>query len=330
MHILDAVRIQLYVESLFCIAPYWPSGRRVHYRVWVTAWTVIGTVAFVGLVVVASVHARRERSMEMRFSHGYLWGIIATFEFAFTNIAFPLMVLHTMLYRRQQIDFYNGIAALDEQLDGELGISMAAVNRRRSQQLLWFMGSALPYHSLLWAGLLGVLVANRIALGMGFLLFIFANQMEQFTMSLLTWSICSRMLLMRDRFREMRGIRLDGLLQMAALDGGEVGLQRTRERAAVWLGAFQRLVGLMDGISGSVGIVMAVRFMHDFTLLLSQMYLAVYLLMEYRGDSWLSIVFVGYWAIQSAAKIAFTAYAAHVTVAEVGVCVCVSAMCAMI
>lgn len=323
MHILDAVRLQLYVETLFCIAPYWPSGRRVRRNAWATVWTVGGAGAFVGLVIAASLRDRADRAPELRFSHGYLWAVIATFEFSFTNIAFPLVVLNTLLYRRHHIDFYNGIAVLDEQLTDELGISLAEVNRRRRFQLLWFMAATLPYFNLMWAGLVAVLSVSGVTLGTGLLLFIFANQMEQFTMGLLTWSICGRMLLVRDRFCEMRGVRLDALTMAA---GGAHGLRRARERVAVWLGAFQRLVGLIDGLSGSVGNVMAVRFMHDFTLLLSQLYLAVYLLVEYRSDNWVPIVFVGFWAMQNATKIVCTAFAAHVTVVEVGdflfVCVC--------
>lgn len=317
MHVLDAVRWLISLQTAFCIAPYRIRDRRLVCSAATTGWTVVGALLFVAVVAYSAVRAYAEHSMELRFRNGYLWGIIATFEFSFTNFAYPALVVHSLRHRRDPIAFYNGIADMDAQLRRELGVRTGPLNRRLHRIIMWFIGLSFPFFNCLWAALLLLFALNGLQLGMGVLLFVCANQLEQLTMGLLTWSLVSHLLVMRARFRALRTVRLNGGGAGGRLSAGASTVARTRRRVAVWLSAFQRLVGMLDRLSVGVGNVVALRFTHDFTLLLSQVYLVYWLVADYRRQHLATIVFVAFWSVPNVLKIGATTYAAHVTVEEV-------------
>lgn len=314
MKVLTAIQHLILVQTFYFIAPYWIRDGRVYTSKFATIWTLVGGSGFLFVVWYSVRAGLEENSMGIRFQNGYLWGIIATFEFTFTNVAFPMLLAHGFWTRRQQINFFNRIADMDVELELDLGIFTGPMNRRLRYVVLFFMFLTFMYFNSLWFCLLVVLGTMRYMFSFGILLFLVCNQVEQFAMGLLTWSMVSSMMLLRCRFRLLRNVEFQ-LRPDNERDAVEV--MATRQRMAHTLRVYKRLVLLMDDFSRIMGNVMVLRFAHDFTLLVSQIYIVFYLLSVYDAFFCSSIVFVVLWSMQNVVKIFVTTLAAHLTVLEV-------------
>lgn len=335
MQILDAVRHVILLQTAFCVAPYWPFGHRLTTYRWASVWSLGGAFALVLVAVYTFVrvhHISVQRWLQLR-GISYLWAIIAAFECAFTYCAYPALVVHTFVHRRFYIEFVNGIADMDVRLERRLAIRCGAMNRRLQRQLLGMMCLMWPYFNLLWVFMALLMIGNRLSLGWGMALMVWTNQVEQFAMGLLTGALIVRMVVLRSRFRALRSRRLLAAVRRSA----RASDRPARETVAVWLTEFKRLVTMIDEMSAHMGAVMAMRFMHDFTLLLSQMYLVYWTLTNGSGsgdgqpptmagrigtNEWLTVGFVAVWSVQNVIKIVATTYAAHVTVREVDELLC--------
>lgn len=322
MQILDAIRHVSFLQTAFCVAPYLPFGHRMASSRLASVWSLFGALALVVVAVYTLIRVHNvsvQRWLTVR-DISYLWAIIAAFECSFTYCAYPALVVHTFVHRQFYIDFVNGIADMDVRLERQLAISCASMNRQLRRQLLSMMCLMWPYFNVLWVFMALLMIGNRLSLGWGMALMVWTNQVEQFAMGLLTGALIVRMVVLRSRFRALRSRRLLAAVRRSA----KASDRRDRETVAAWLTEFKRLVQMIDEMSAHMGAVMAMRFMHDFTLLLSQMYLVFWTLTNRTTmadrigtNEWLTVGFVGVWSVQNVIKIVATTYAAHVTVQEV-------------
>lgn len=314
MKVLNSIRYLVGIQTFFCIAPYCIRGGRVITSAFTTIWCIVVGCGFLLVVWYSAQTSLAAHPINMHFQNGYLWGIIAMFELTFTNVAYPALVAHAFVTRRQQMRFLNQIATMDEELESELGVSAGLMNQRLRLAVMSFMFVTFVYFNTLWFGLIIQLGTMRHTFDFGVLMFLICNQMEQFVMGLLTWSMVTHMMLLRCRFKLLRQVHLP----VQYKKGLElVDVRAIRIRMVRSLSVYKRLVVLMDDFSRIMGNVMLLRFAHDFTLLVSQMYIVYYILSVYEPNHFQSIVFVVLWSLQNVVKILVTALAAHLTVLEV-------------
>lgn len=290
MKFLEAMKYQIKLQQLMLIAPFRVVNNRVESSVTQTVYILIMVSCFLVNIGTATHVISMDGSDKLRLQNGYLWGIIAMFELSFANISYPLLVIHTLIYRRHQIDFLNSITDIDETLHKQFGIDTDSINDKQRWHSYIFIGISTLYFWTLYYLVFFHMLPPTYYTKLGFMLLLVANQIQQGSMGLLTWTIIHRCLLIGMRFDMLQSIRM---VEIIKLDD----VKRSRKLMATWLTVYRDLCRLIEQVNSGWGFVIAWRYSHDFTLLISQLYLMYWMIDQ--GGRISSFVFVLYWSGQN-------------------------------
>lgn len=294
MKFLEAMKYQIRFQQFLLIAPYRVVKNRAESSGVLNLYIVIMVSGFFLNIVIATHLISSENSGNFGFNKGYLWRIIGIFELTFANVSYPLLVIHTLIYRRHQIDFLNKICDIDETLNEQFGVDTNRLNDyQRWRSYIFIVGSS-TYYLTLYYLVFFHLLPSAVATQTGYLLLVVANQMEQCSMGLLTWTIIYYCSVIRQRCTMLQSIKMADIIRSE-------DVKKSRKLMATWLAVFRDLCRLIEGMNNGWGFVIAWRYSHDFTLLISQLYL-MYFIVELGGHSTI-FLFVLYWSIQNVFKL---------------------------
>lgn len=308
MDLPTAIKYLIWVQQLILLAPYRiKNGRAVSSR-FLSLYSYFA-IAFYLVVLIAAVDfMRRGDFVKLQFSNGYLWGIIGVFELTFTNLSYPFLVFLLLLFRNRTIKFINSLVDIDDALQREFNADITALNIEQRKRTYVFIVSTLLYFYSLWFLVFFFVLPWSYITNKAILFLIVANQLEQYAMSLLTWNIMLYCILIMRRFEMLMGVDLKGILALS-------DEQCRRRLMAIWLTTFRDLCRAIEQINDNLGLVIAWRYSHDFTLLISQLYL-VYWIVD-SGGSFTLILTVFYWLMQNVIKLFGIGYSAHMATRKV-------------
>lgn len=306
----DSQRVQLFLQTLFGMSPFVRRGNQMVVSGLMNIYSILILITYIVLVSICLSELMSEVS-GWSLTGGYLWGIIVAFELMFTNAAFPLLIMHSLIFKKRQMEFLNKIFEIDERLQLHFKMHLKPLHRAIHNRNI---GTA----CLCFAYFGGVSVIMTMMYfkfdinSKSIAIYSMVYQFEQAATGMLSSSIINITLVLRSRFR---------LLQMAhplLLNGNEVSTTKRKLRFSVWLFTFKELCNLVDSISENVGIILIVRVAHDFTLLTSQCYLIFWIYIDNSGsDKVVLVILVLYWMLQNVLKIGVTALVNQVTINEV-------------
>lgn len=306
----DSQRVQLFLQTFYGMTPFVRRENRMVASGWMIVYSSLILLTYVILVSICISDLLSELS-EWSLNGGYLWVIIVSFELMFTNAAFPLLILHSLVFKKRQMDFYNKILDIDERLQQHFKMNLRPLHKAIQTRNIGTAVLCFAYYG-------GVSAIMTLAFfkfdssSKGVALYSFVYQFEQMATGMLSSSIINTTLILRSRFR---------LLQLAhplLLSGKDVSTTTRKLRFSVWLFTFKELCSLVDSISENVGVILIVRVAHDFTLLTSQCYLIFWIYIDNTGtDKFLYVCLVLYWMLQNLVKIGVTALVNQVTINEV-------------
>lgn len=294
MKFLESMKYQIKLQQLVIIAPYHVVKNRVESSTFQTCYIIAMVIGFLLNIILATRFIRIEGSDKFQFQNGYLWGIIGIFELTFANISYPLLIIHTLVNRRHQIEFLNTITDIDETLHEQFGVDTDLVNDyQRWRSYFFIVGSSIYFWSLYYIVFFHVLPPSMLS-RLGFMMLLTANQLEQSSMGLLTWTLVYYCTIIRLRFGMLETIHMVEIMRSD-------DVKKRRKLMATWLTVYRDLCRLIEKMNTGWGFVIAWRYSHDFTLLISQLYL-MFWIVDQGGRS--SIFwFVVYWSSQNVLKL---------------------------
>lgn len=308
-NLFDSMRLQLFLQAACGISPFIRHGNRFVSSRWINVHTLVILLIFV-FVVLTSLSDLSTEIPEWSGEGSYLWGIIIVFELLFTNTAFPLLLLHSMFWKKEQMGFYNRIFALDEKFQQHFQVNLQPTHRTLFKRSVGMFLISFVY----FGGVLIIaLLFYQSATSRTFVTYSIAYQVEQATTGVLSSAIINTALILKSRFK---------LLQMVkpTLLSSEGDIASRKLRFSVWLYNFKELCGLVDMLSQNFGSILILRFAHDFTLITSQCYLIFWILFSVDSSNMNKLVYVsvvGYWMLQNIVKIGATTLVTHMTINEV-------------
>lgn len=306
----DSMRVQLFLQAAFGISPFIRRGNRVVSSRWINAHSIVILIIFVFVVWTSIIEILKEVSGWTE-SGSYLWMIIIFFELIFTNTAFPLLIVHSLLWKKQQMDFFNRVFALDESMQQHFRINIQPTHRALFIRTIgMFLICFLYYGIITFFAIVGPLTSSTEN---KFVTYSLAYQLEQIATGFLSSAVINAALILKSRFQ---------LLQMVQLillsSDGDIASRKLR--LSVWLFNFKELCSLVDLFSQKFGAILIVRFAHDFTLLTSQCYLIFWIIFSVassNANKWGYVSLVCFWMLQNIVKIGATAIVAQMTINEV-------------
>lgn len=158
----------------------------------------------------------------------------------------------------------------------------------------------------------------------GIIWYSMAYQAEQQSTGLLFSAMITSLHLVKMRFGELQRLWSQSILFKLSMqqDGGQITELFTTENIAikcdisVWMCIFKELCSLIDLLSETWGVVLIVRMMHDFTLLVSQMYV-IYWILTSAQYNLAFVMIVTFWMLQNVIKIFGIPNAARVMITQV-------------
>lgn len=295
MKFLAAMKYQIHLQQFLLIAPFHVVNGRVEPSTLLTFYLLGSVVSYVANILIAISLVRTDGSLRLlHFENGYLWAIIVAFELIFATVSYPILIVHTLLNRRHHINFLNTISDIDERLADEFGVDTDSVNSGKRCRSYFFIVTSTLYFWSLWYLVFFHVLPPAYVTKKGLMLLLLANQAEQGSMGLLTLTIINHCTFIRMRFRMLQSIDMAAVLGLA-------DVQRRRRLTGSWLTMFRDLCGLIEKMNRGWGFVIAWRYSHDFTLLISQLYL-MYWIFD-RSGALMKMAFIAYWAMQNVVKL---------------------------
>lgn len=303
----EAIRLQLWIQTIIGVSPFYINqkcDRIVRSRL-AESYTILVGVAFVVIVLLVS-YISLSKFFTVIMEKSYLYGVIICFEFGFTNLTVPFIIVHSLVTKERHIDFFNRIHQLDTTFSNSFHIEMTDTYRSQRNRSIRFVAISITYYSI---------IAVLITLGLyfqdltefGIHLYSVSYQLEQSGTGILFSAMASVLYLLRLRFQLLHQIWRQQI-QMAAITQHKSKIittdALTKKRAAEWMFAFKELCLLLDLMSSTWGMVLIVRLMHDFTLLVSQMYMIYWILNDNADSEGLTYaVMIVFWMLQNVLKI---------------------------
>lgn len=306
----DSQRVQIFLQTVFGMTPFVRRGNRMVASGWMITHSCLILITYVILVSICLSELISEIS-GWSLSGGYLWGIIVAFELMFTNAAFPLLIIHSLIFKKRQMDLYNKVLDIDERLQKHFKMNLKPLHRAIHARNI---GTALLCFT--YFGAVSVIMATSYLKfnlnSRSIAIYLMVYQFEQVATGILSSANINITLVLRSRFRLLQ------LAQPLLLKGDNVSITTRKLRFSIWLFTFKELCSLVDAISENVGLILIVRVAHDFTLLTSQCYLIFWVYFYNRGtDKVIYLCLVLFWMLQNVVKIGVTALVNHVTINEV-------------
>lgn len=313
-NIYDAYQIQIKLQTASGIYIFSRSGDRVTLSRLSEIYSLTLCAAFISTVIL-SFYTSLFTFLAHIIGDSYLWAAIIGFEITFTNIAFPIMLLHSFVYKQKHIDLLNRIADIDTILIDKFQFDLTHVHHRLRRRSWIFLSLGIIYY---------ILISLIVAYGMaaqklrefGIYCYVLAYQFEQQSTGLLYSAMASSMFLVRARFSLMLKL-WPKMISKESL--GKGGTTKVKVDMSRWMGLFKELCLLMDLLSETWGLLLIVRFVHDFALLVSQLYVIYWILMDNtrNNNSVVYVSVVTFWMLQNILKIVGISVSATLTSEEV-------------
>lgn len=318
-NVYDSIRIQLNLQTLGGISPFIRRGNTLISNRWIQLYSLFLIIGY-GATVHINFHILTQNLFERIFQIGYLWGIMITFELVFTNTAYPFIVAHALVFKKKQMDFINRIHTVDQILTDYFHIDLKPAHRFMRKRTLVFLTTSLIYYTSLHVGLVYGLYRYSV-ITVSSLIYSILYEIEQGTTGLLCATMLNSFYLMRSRFVALH-LHLPKLFLLDKLSERNLKDGRRRRQSSVtfklklakWCNMFKELCLLLDLLSETMGAILILRLMHDFIVLLFQLYIILYMCMEGNKSENFSIVYVmAAWMFQNVVKIIAISISAHLT-----------------
>lgn len=115
-NIFEALKTQLRFQTVCGISTFSLfNGDHAERNRFIEIYQILLGVGFI-ITVIFSFSTRFYTYLAHIVGDSYLWAAIIGFELTFTNIAFPLMLLHSFLSKQKHISFLNRIHSIDKML----------------------------------------------------------------------------------------------------------------------------------------------------------------------------------------------------------------------
>lgn len=309
--IIEALKFQFYIQILFGLSPLLMHKNQLKASRAVDTYMIFWLLVYPVLIFVLTYNTWRDL-YQVFSSAGYLWLMISTFELVFTNILFPLLVLHSFRWRHSEMNFWLRIVAIDTTLQTQFSLNMRPTYRQLRNRMVAVLLPTYVYYWVISIWILVQLILTKDALEMFTAMFLVFYAMEQCLTGVYATKVLNEFLILRTLFGRLKIVPW-------LLTGAHCRNQPELKQQLVWWTiAFKEICALIDLLNRRNGTVLLFRFAHDFTLLTTQCYMIYLAYVEFHGtDRYLVISMIVYWMGPNVMKMGFVAWGAQITVFQV-------------
>lgn len=300
-----AIKFPLRLQQNYLISPFALKDDRLLVTTFRTSLTYVCLLLYYVLLFASLYIVWNEGIVQQNKPDTYLWNVIAVFEFLFTNLSHPVLVIFAERTKEVQILFYNRLKEMDEHILNDFEV---VIDYQKFRTIVRYaIGSVLAYYDVAFVFALVLLYRTAEFRSYGLLMFLFTYQLEQLTSGLMSFSYHLSVILIKERFSVLNEVAKG--MQRKLLDNADEE-KRCRQICKL-LKAFKEMCTNVDILNDVSGPMVLIRTAHDFTLATSQCYLICWIVLEQANDSdgkKLSLlVAVVIWLIQNLLKTAISA-----------------------
>lgn len=311
----SAIKFPLYLQRNYLISPFELKDDRLIATKLRTSLTYVFLLLYYVILCSSLYILWNEGILQENKPNTYLWNVIAVFEFLFTNLSHPILVIYAERTKEVQILFYNRLKEMDELILNDFEVVIDY--RKFRTRVRCAIGSVLAYYD--GAFVLALVLLYRISSfrSFAFIMFLVTYQIEQLSSGLMSFSYHLSVILIRERFKVLNDVAVG--IQRKVVDKADV--EKRCKHICRLLKAFKEMCTTVDILNEVHGPMVLIRTAHDFTLATSQCYLICWLFLEQADDSdgkkVSLVVAVVIWLIQNLLKIGLSAVVTAFTVIKV-------------
>lgn len=312
-----AIKFPLLLQRNYLVSPFVLKGDRLIATKLQTSITYVSLLSYY-VVLFASLYILwKEGTVQQNKPKTYLWSVIAIFEFLFTNVSHPVLVIYAERTKEVQILFYNRLKEMDEHILTDFDVSIDYRKFRTTVRCA--IASILAYYDVAFVFALVLVYRISSFRSYGLLIFLGTYQIEQLSSGLMSFAYHLSVVLIRERFNVLNDIAVG--MQRKVVEKADVE-KRCRQICSL-LKAFNEMCISVDILNDVHGPMVLIRTAHDFTLATSQCYLICWIFLEqaddFDGQKVSLVVAVVIWLIQNLMKIGLSAALTALTIQKVSI-----------
>lgn len=245
------------------------------------------------------------------FSTSYLIAAIGCFEIVFCNCTYVILILFSALVKNKQIQLLNQIHDIDRMLVKNFPNTF--IDYCYYRKISWIVFSiSWIYYYLLGAMIIGKLYQYN-ALTVENFIFVMCYGYEQATTGTLAACFICYVSQLHIRFVAIKNLKLS-----LFSDNNIENERKFMQNVSTLLQLYKNLTELIPFINKYCGLAMIMRYLHDFTLTTSQIYLIFWIVIDnHDNDKMELICYVIYWMLQNIFKIVGISVITQLTMNEV-------------
>ena len=292
------------MQRVLCLAPFSKKGNQFVSTAFSTIYVILWLSAYVGLLVTSFI-LMHESKLLSSSARSFLWTIIISFEIVFSFTAYLVMIVYVSCKKQNHIAFLHKLYHVDVLLKHEhkFQINYSMIFYRNITSLI----ACIVYFDI-W-----FYVSNK-ADELGYYIFITMYYVEQFTCSILAMSYFNVVLVIRDRFRNLKTIQRCMAKNMGSLQHDE--FKHTQNLSMLML-TFKELCDCIDMLNEDLGQIFILRYGHELTLTVSHMFMLFTTLVENDEYTFRTVIIVIFWMMPNIVKMVLPAVASKLAVQEV-------------
>lgn len=291
----SSLRLALRLQQILGLSPFVICKNKLKSIWYISTFNIIRLIIVILATIWAFERMIRDGILKLTFSQGYLWGSLIIFEISFTVIGHIALICICEIKKNSKMEIFQMLYDIDEKLNNHF-------KKLSYRKHLWF-NLASTIFIVSYYGLIRNKIIQKVKETPLFtvpnLIFINLYVYEQITASVESLAYNQFTHLIRERFIYISEIKLELSKQRYALSD-----ELLIDKVAILLTIYKKLAHIVKYMNKNMGLLLAIRFTHDFTLTTSQLYIIFWAAIDHEYNNQFYIILaILYWMVQNTSKI---------------------------
>lgn len=297
-----SLQINLFFQRVHGVSPFTIKNGKLVSSWRITLAIFLGFIIYIILMSFSLYSLIRHNFFHnIFFSNGYLFAIIGCFEIGFSNFSYILLVIFGSLTKHKQIAFINALYKIDAILGEKFNEIFIDYHWQRQLSAIKIVFTVIYYNSLTFMLLMKFYQYQMLTIP----LTIFTLCYEHNQMSSSMQNSCYINLVQQIR---IRFLAIKKLAKQLLLIGKQSDIENEKimiQKILTLIQTYKKLTDMMNVLNQNANVTLMLRYIHDFTLTTSQIYLIFWIIIdEHDADDEMAIIFyIIFWMAQNVYKL---------------------------
>lgn len=294
-----SLRINLFKQQMHAISPFTvKDGKAISVWYW-TLFSYLVIFVYISLMSGSIFVMYQTEFLHKIFSNSYLIAIICSFEIIFSNCNYILLITFTILTKNKQMEFLNQLHEMDNILFKHFPNTFIDYCYQRKLSWIVIVITWIYYYMLGATIWLKLYQNNDLTIENG--IFVICYGYEQVTSASLAACYINYVLQLKIRFSTIKNIKMQSFSKRIIDQNDDE--KKFIKNVSKLLRSFKTLTEFIQFININSGLIMILRYTHDFTLTTSQFYIIFWIIIDNHGNDKMEFIcYVIYWMLQNIIK----------------------------